>query len=104
MNHEVSITKVFGRTASDGNLAYGFRLKELDRYYSMCDHIILDFTDFRMANSSFMNALIAPYFQQDGKKALDKLIFKECRGTVKVLVEGAVSLGLIKHNEAKAHH
>ena len=102
MKHEISIVKTFGRTASDGARAYEFRVSELDRYYGMCDDLTLDFTNFRMANSSFINALIAPYFAQDGKEALNKLTFKGCRGTVKVLVEGAVSLGLMKFQEERS--
>ncbi len=102
MTRNISIYNTFGRTASDGELAYAFRLKELNRCYANSEQITLDFTNFRMSNSSFMNALIAPYFAEHGEKALEKFSFKGCRGTVKVLVEGAVSLGLIKHRESTA--
>ena len=102
MKYEISIFDLFGKTASNGELAYEFRVKELDRYYELCESITLDFTNFRMSNSSFMNALVAPYFEQHGRAALNKITFKGCMGTVKVLVEGAVSLGLTKHQEAAA--
>lgn len=76
MTHEISLYETFGRTASDGELACAFRLKELDRYYSMCDQIILDFTNFRMSNSSFMNASSLLTLRNTERKHLRKSALK----------------------------
>jgi len=100
MKHDIDIFEVFGARLSDGADAYQFRLSSLDRYFSMCDTVVLDFRKVRVANSSFVNALIAHYFEQDAPSAFEKFQFKGCRGMVKLLVEGAIDLGVSKYEAA----
>ena len=51
------------------------------------------------ANSSFVNALVAALLEQHGEAVLTKLVFKGCNPVVRVLVEGAIDLGLQKSEE-----
>lgn len=101
MKHEIDIFEEFGPRLSDGSQAYQFRLSTLDSYFSMCDSVVLDFSKVRIANSSFMNALLAHYFELNAEDAMRKLQFKGCRGVVKTMVHGAIDLGVSKY---KSNH
>lgn len=96
MKHTVRLAEEFGTRLSDGAKAYSFRMNSLDRYISMCDEITLDFTGVRIANSSFVNALVSGLLTDHGEQVLNKLVFKACLPTVRVLVEAAIDLGLSK--------
>lgn len=86
---------------SDGTKALGFRVSSIDPYFNLpgCEEIVLDFSGIRVANSSFVNALISGLFEQHGPECLGKLVFRGCLPTVQVLVQSAVDLGLQKHAE-----
>jgi hypothetical protein len=101
MTHEIQLRDEFGPRLSDGSLAYGFRVSKIDPYLSLpnCDQIVLDFTGVRIANSSFVNALVSGLFEQHGSEALGKLVFSGCLPTIRVLVEAAIELGMSKHAE-----
>ena len=101
MTHEILLREEFGTRPGDGVRAYGFRVSQIDPYLNMpgCREVVLDFTGVRMANSSFVNALVSGLFEQRGPEALRKLVFSGCLPTVRVLVEAAVELGLSKHAE-----
>lgn len=102
MKHAVQLAEEFGPRLSDGAEAYAFRMNNLDRYISMCDEITLDFTGVRIANSSFINALVSGLITDHGEQILEKLIFKSCLPTVRVLVEAGIDLGLSKIAEQPA--
>jgi len=102
MNHEVQLHSEFGNCPCDGSKAYAFRIKEVDPYINLCERIELNFTGIRTTNSSFVNALIAGLFEQNGAALLDKMVFRGCLPTVRVLVQAAIDLGLIKHQERLA--
>jgi len=99
--HEIQLREEFGPRLSDGSLAYGFRVSNIDPYLNLpnCDQMVMDFTGIRSANSSFVNALISGLFEHHGADALAKLVFRGCLPTVRVLVEAAVELGMSKHAE-----
>lgn len=101
MTHEIHLRDEFGPRLSDGSLAYGFRLSSIDPYLNLpgCDQVVLNFTGVRIANSSFVNALVSGLFEQHGGEALRKLVFSGGLPTVRVLVEAAVELGMSKHAE-----
>lgn len=48
------------------------------------------------ANSSFINALITGLIVDHGEEVVEKLKFHGCLPTVRVLVQTAVDLGLLK--------
>lgn len=102
MKHTVQLAEEFGPRLSDGTKAYAFRMNSLDRYISICDEITLDFTGIRIANSSFINALVSGLITDHGEEVLEKVVFKGCLPTVRVLVEAGIDLGLTKIADQRA--
>lgn len=96
MKQELSLSAEFGSHLADGAAAAAFRMSRIEPYVGMCNEIVLDFSDIRHANSSFVNALIAGIVEQHGRDVLTVLVFKGCNPVVRVLVEGAIALGLRK--------
>lgn len=101
MTHEIHLREEFGSHLSDGTEAYAFRIASIDPYLSLdtCERLVIDFTGVRMANSSFVNALISGLFEQHGEVALHKLVFRGCLPAIQILVQSAVELGLAKYGE-----
>ncbi|MCX6952725.1 MAG: STAS-like domain-containing protein [Verrucomicrobia bacterium] len=96
MKHELSIVAEFGPQLADGTLAARFRQQQIEPYLGLCDQVVLDFTNVRNANSSFINALVAGTLEQHGQAVLGKLVFKGCNAVIRVLVQSAIELGLEK--------
>lgn len=96
MKLELQLVEDFGTHLSDGSKALEYRSTRINPYVSLCKEIVVDFTGVRHANSSFINALIAGLVEQHGKELLTVLVFKGCNPVVRVLVEGAIDLGLQK--------
>ncbi|MEO5959284.1 MAG: STAS-like domain-containing protein [Opitutaceae bacterium] len=99
MKFEFLLASRFGTFPAEGSLAAEFRLREIEPFFHTYDSIILDFAGVRNVNSSFANALIVPVVEQHGDEALAKLRFRHCNPIVRVLIEGALSLGLQKARE-----
>ena len=99
MKHTVHLASEFGSRLIDCEKAYSFRVQSLDRYVDICEKIRLDFTGVRVANSSFINALVSGFIADHGQSAINKLVFQGCLSTVRVLVQAAVDLGMTKHSE-----
>jgi hypothetical protein len=97
MTLELNLAEEFGSRLADGAAASEFRMGRLDPYADICKKIVLDFSGVRIANSSFVNALIAGFIEQHGARVLDCLVFKGCNPVLRVLVESAITLGLEKH-------
>ena len=102
MKHHLSLAEDFGPRLADGAEASQYRHARIEPYVAICDEMELDFTGVRSANSSFVNALLAAIFEHHGEAALQKFVFKGCNPLVRVLVEGAIDLGLQKA-EGRAH-
>ncbi len=96
MKQELSLSSDFGVHLADGAAAAAYRATRIEPYVGICDEVVLNFTGVRHANSSFINALIAGVVEQHGQDVLKVLVFKGCNPVVRVLVEGAISLGLQK--------
>jgi anti-anti-sigma regulatory factor len=96
MKQELSLSEEFGTHLADGAAAAVFRMARIEPYVGLCSEVVLDFSGVRHANSSFVNALIAGLVEQHGRDVLKILVFKGCNPVVRVLVEGAISLGLQK--------
>ncbi len=99
MKHHLSLAEDFGPRLADGAEASKYRHARIDPYVAICEEVTLDFTGVRTANSSFVNALLATLLEQHGEAVLAKLVFKGCNPVVRVLVEGAIDLGLQKSDE-----
>ncbi|MEP2775338.1 MAG: STAS-like domain-containing protein [Luteolibacter sp.] len=102
MKHTVHLATQFGPRLCDGEKAYSFRVQDLDPHMVICEEVVLDFTGVRATNSSFTNALICGIIVDHGQEVLNKLVFKGCLPTVRVLVQGAVDLGISKIEEQHA--
>jgi hypothetical protein len=98
MKHELSLADEFGAHLADGALAAAYRMSQIEPYVGICDEVVLDFTGVRHANSSFINALVAGIVEQHGPNVLKIVSFKGCNPVVRVLIEGAIQLGLRKIN------
>ena len=96
MKQELSLSGEFGTHLADGAAAAAFRMSRIEPYVGMCSEVVLDFSGVRHANSSFINAMIAGLVEQHGRDVLKVLVFKGCNPVVRVLVEGAIALGLQK--------
>lgn len=96
MKIELQLAEEFGPGLADGALALELRRGRMDPYANMCEEMVLDFTGVRVANSSFINALVAGAIEEHGPELLDRLVFKGCNPVLRVLVESAISLGLEK--------
>lgn len=99
MIHEVNIHAEFGNCPCDGSHAYAFRVTNIDPYLSICESLEINFSGVRTTNSSFVNALLVGLFEQHGPILLQKLSFRGCLPTIQVLIQAAVDLGMIKHEE-----
>ncbi len=96
MKMELPISEDFGSHLADGSLASEYRIRRIEPYLDLGAEITIDFTHVRTANSSFVNALITPLIEQHGEQLLKQLVFEGCAPLVRVLVEGAIDLGLEK--------
>ena len=92
--HEFRLADIFGSFLAEGARAAAFRLGDLEQCLAIHEEVILDFDGVHNVNSSFANALIAPLIEIHGDEVLDYLRFKNCNGVVRVMIEGALSLGL----------
>jgi hypothetical protein len=96
MKHELSLADEFGTHLADGARAAAYRMARIEPYVGMCDELVLDFTGVRHANSSFINALVAGIVEQHGREVLKTLSFQGCTPVIRVLIEGAIQLGIRK--------
>lgn len=96
MKLELRMAEDFGTSLADGSRAMEYRVGHIDPYIGLCQEIVLDFTGVRIANSSFMNALVCGLIEQHGQDVLGILTFKACNPVLRVLVESAIDLGLSK--------
>ena len=96
MKHELSLSEDFGTHLADGFTAAEYRRSRIEPYVGICDTMVIDFSGVRHANSSFANALVAGLVEQHGRDVLKILVFKGCNPVVRVLVDGAIALGLQK--------
>jgi hypothetical protein len=94
MKLELNLAKDFGTFLAEGALAAAYRLQRIEPFYHTYGEIVLDFTGVRNINSSFANALITPLIDQHGEAALGKIRFRGCNAIVRVMIEGALALGL----------
>ena len=96
MTLNVAIARELGTHLADGARAAEFRQRRTEPYVDLAREIVLDFTGVRIANSSFINALVARVVEQHGKRVVDRLVLKGCNPAIRVLVETAIDPGLRK--------
>ena len=97
MKQEYKLTDEFGTHLADGAKAVAFRMVRLEPYINLKTEIVLDFTGVRHGNSSFVNSLLTDLVEEHGEALLTRLSFRGCTPLLRVLVEGAIALGLQKH-------
>lgn len=103
MAHRLEISKELGTHLADGARAVAFRMVRIDPYVAMNAEIVLDFTGVRHGNSSFVNGLLTGLIEEHGEALLERMTFRGCNPILRVLVEGAIALGIEKHDHrAKA--
>lgn len=103
MNVELKLADELGTHLADGAKAVAFRMVRIDPYVAMNAEIVVDFTGVRHGNSSFVNGLLTGLIEEHGEALLEKMTFRGCNPLLRVLVEGAIALGIEKHDhQAKA--
>ena len=103
MNVELKLADEIGTHVADGAKAVAFRMVRIDPYVNMNANIVLDFTGVRHGNSSFVNGLLTGLIEEHGEALLERLTFRGCNPILRVLVEGAIALGIEKFDRrAKA--
>lgn len=98
MKLEIKVADEIGTHLADGAKAVAFRLRRIEPYVGMHADLVLDFTGVRHGNSSFVNGLLTALFEEHGEPLLDRIVFRGCNPILRVLVEGAIALGLDKHD------
>jgi len=98
MKLELHLAEELGSHLADGAKAVAFRMVRIDPYVGMQADIVLDFTGVRHGNSSFVNGLLTGLLEEHGEALLDRMTFRGCNPILKVLVEGAIALGIQKHD------
>lgn len=98
MKLELHLAEELGSHLADGAKAVAFRMVRIDPYIGMQAEIILDFTGVRHGNSSFVNGLLTGLLDEHGEALLDRMTFRGCNPILKVLIEGAIALGIQKHD------
>lgn len=102
MAAHMNLAEEIGTHLADVDKALAFRRERLDRLGNDTA-ITLDFTGVRHSNSSFVNGLLTGLIEEHGEALLSRITFRGCNPLLKVLVEGAIALGLEKHDRhAKA--
>ncbi len=103
MQMRLDIGKQLGTHLADGARAVAFRMVRIDPYVAMNAEIVLDFTGVRHGNSSFVNGLLTGLIEEHGEALLERVTFRGCNPLLRVLVEGAIALGIEKpDHRAKA--
>ena len=73
---------------------------------SVGEQIHLDFAGVRNLSSSFCNAMLANLISQHVPSVLRKVRFANCRPNVRVMIESALELGMLRvaeHDAQTAH-
>jgi hypothetical protein len=96
MRMEFDIAKELGSHLADGAKAVAFRAVRIDPYVNMNANIVIDFTGVRHGNSSFVNGLLTGLIEEHGEALLERMTFRGCNPILRVLVEGAIALGIEK--------
>lgn len=98
MKLELNLADEIGSHLADGARAVAFRMVRIDPYVGMNARLVLVFSGVRHANSSFVNALLTGLVEEHGEQLLERLTFRGCNPILRVLIEGAIALGLEKHD------
>lgn len=98
MRLELRLAEELGTHLADGIKAVAFRMTRIKPYVAMNADIVMDFSGVRHANSSFVNGLLTALFEDHGEAFLRRITFRGCNDIVRVLVEGAIALGVDKYD------
>jgi hypothetical protein len=103
MKLELKIADEIGTHLADGARAVAFRMTRIEPYVNMRADLVLDFTGVRHGNSSFVNGLLTGLIEEHGEALLERMTFRGCNPILRVLIEGAIALGIEKYDRrAKA--
>lgn len=94
MTREIRMADFFGSFLAEGAKAAAFRMREVEPALGVYQEIVLDFAGVHNLNSSFANTLIAPLIEAQGEGVLLQIRFRNCNPVVRVMIEGALTLGL----------
>jgi hypothetical protein len=103
MRTELNIADELGTHLADVDRGIAFRRCRLEPTLATGSTLVLDFTGVRHSNDSFMNGLLTALFEAHGEQLLERVTFRGCNAIIRVLIEGAIALGLEKYDSrAKA--
>ena len=106
MNVSITVLEEFGPFCADGEKAARFRFERIDPPVETAEQFHWDFAGVRNPSRSFCNALLANLIRQDGPSVLRNVRFANCRPNVRVMIESALELGMLRvaeHDAQTAH-
>ena len=106
MNLSITMFDEFGSFCADGEKAARFRFERIDPFVESTEQIHFDFAGVRNRSSSFCNAMLPNLISQHGPSVLRKVRFANCRPNVRVMIESALELGMLRvaeHDAQTAH-
>ncbi|NOZ80276.1 MAG: STAS-like domain-containing protein [DPANN group archaeon] len=75
-----------GPFAENKDIARDIRVKMILPALSEQEEVILDFEGIEGATQSFIHALISDIIRKKGPETLDRIVFKNCNGTVQKII------------------
>jgi len=91
---QFKLAEIFGTFLAEGSRAAAFRMGSLEQSLAANESVVFDFAGVRSINDSFANALLVPLIVIHGDGVLERLKFVNCNGLVRVMIDGALSLGM----------
>jgi hypothetical protein len=90
----LKLADTFGSFLAEGAKAAAYRFEHIEPYFDAYNELVLDLTGVLNINSSFAHALIVPLVEHHSEEALVKLRFAACNPVVRIMIGGALALGL----------
>ena len=82
----IKLFPVTGSFAENKDIARDIRVKEIAPSLEKKEEVTLDFKDVDSATQSFIHALISDVIRNYGIEIIDKIFFKNCSETIKIII------------------
>ncbi len=83
---EINIFKHTGKFAGNKDIARDIRINILFPMLDAEENLALNFSKVESATQSFIHALISEVIRQKGVQVLERIYFKECNETIKIII------------------
>ena len=83
---EIKLFPKTGNFAENKDIAREIRIKEIIPTLREQQTVTLDFSKVDSATQSFIHALISDVIRKEGYDVIDRLYFKNCNDTIKIII------------------